>query len=220
MLSPLNAIIDDEVARRAGWTMSALADAFLAGGARFLQIRCKHASQRGVSRDVRETSVARARAAGADGHRQRSRRRRQACRCRRRPRRSGRPASRSGAPHPRTRRPSSACPRTRWTRCAPASGCRSDYIAVGPVFGTNDQGHGISRGRDATGAATPRRSLRERGPSMPIVAIGGITLERARRRARCRGGVCRRHLRSAVDGRSRSARARVSASAGQPRLSA
>ncbi len=40
-LSPLNAIVDVEVAERAGWTPIDLAAAYLSGGARFLQIRAK-----------------------------------------------------------------------------------------------------------------------------------------------------------------------------------
>jgi thiamine-phosphate pyrophosphorylase len=42
--SPLNAIVDLEVAARAGWDAVDLAAAFLRGGARFLQIRAKEAS--------------------------------------------------------------------------------------------------------------------------------------------------------------------------------
>ena len=53
-----------------------------------------------------------------------------------------------------------------------------DYIAVGPVFGTatKDTGYrevGLQMVRDAA------RIVREAGASTPIVAIGGITLERA-----------------------------------------
>jgi len=43
-LSPLNAIVDVEVAARAGWTPLDLAAAYLRGGARFLQLRAKQAS--------------------------------------------------------------------------------------------------------------------------------------------------------------------------------
>jgi thiamine-phosphate pyrophosphorylase len=43
-LPPLNAIVDFEAAARAGWDAVALASAFLRGGARFLQIRAKQAS--------------------------------------------------------------------------------------------------------------------------------------------------------------------------------
>lgn len=40
-LPRLNAILDDEAARAAGWTVPTLARACLAGGARFLQVRAK-----------------------------------------------------------------------------------------------------------------------------------------------------------------------------------
>jgi thiamine-phosphate pyrophosphorylase len=42
-LPRLCAIVDADVAARAGWTPPALAHAYLAGGARFLQLRAKHA---------------------------------------------------------------------------------------------------------------------------------------------------------------------------------
>jgi thiamine-phosphate pyrophosphorylase len=42
--SPLNAIVDVEAAARAGWSPVDLAAAYLRGGARFLQIRAKQAS--------------------------------------------------------------------------------------------------------------------------------------------------------------------------------
>ena len=50
--------------RRSGWTVSALADAYLAGGARFIQIRSKHAAS-GAFLGMCEDVVARARKAGA-----------------------------------------------------------------------------------------------------------------------------------------------------------
>ncbi len=53
---------------------------------------------------------------------------------------------------------------------------RIDYVAVGPVFPTTtkDTGYtsvGLARVSDAAGVALPRR--------LPVVAIGGITLDRA-----------------------------------------
>jgi thiamine-phosphate pyrophosphorylase len=42
--SPLCAIVDADAAARAGWDVVALAGAFLEGGARFLQVRAKHAA--------------------------------------------------------------------------------------------------------------------------------------------------------------------------------
>ena len=41
---PLNAIVDVDVAERAGWTPVDLASAYVNGGARFLQIRAKSLS--------------------------------------------------------------------------------------------------------------------------------------------------------------------------------
>jgi thiamine-phosphate pyrophosphorylase len=53
-----------------------------------------------------------------------------------------------------------------------------DYIAVGPVFGTStkDTGHRAG-GLDFVSAASD--AVRAAGAHMPLVAIGGITLERA-----------------------------------------
>ncbi len=75
-------------------------------------------------------------------------------------------------------RRSSACPRTPPIRCAQGLGLPVDYIAVGPVFGTTtkDTGYrevGLQLVRDAAAI------VRDAGAVMPIVAIGGITLERA-----------------------------------------
>jgi acetyl-CoA carboxylase biotin carboxylase subunit len=50
-LPRLNAIVDVEAAERAGWTPIDLTHAFLAGGARFLQLRAKHLTGRRFSRD-------------------------------------------------------------------------------------------------------------------------------------------------------------------------
>jgi thiamine-phosphate pyrophosphorylase len=44
LLSPLNAILDDDAATRAGWDILELARAFLDGGATFLQLRAKDRS--------------------------------------------------------------------------------------------------------------------------------------------------------------------------------
>ncbi|HET9832541.1 MAG TPA: thiamine phosphate synthase, partial [Vicinamibacterales bacterium] len=44
LLSPLNAILDDDTATRAGWDILDLARAFLDGGATFLQLRAKQRS--------------------------------------------------------------------------------------------------------------------------------------------------------------------------------
>jgi thiamine-phosphate pyrophosphorylase len=51
-----------------------------------------------------------------------------------------------------------------------------DYLAIGPVFGTTTKATGydavgLERIREAVAAATPR--------GLPVIAIGGITLDRA-----------------------------------------
>src|SRR2546422_11492329 len=58
------AILDADASAAAGWMLPDLADACLAGGARFLQFRAKHAAG-GWFLDVATAIVARARAAGA-----------------------------------------------------------------------------------------------------------------------------------------------------------
>lgn len=63
-LFPLYAILDAEVAARHGWTMVDLADAYLRGGVRFLQVRAKHLASRPFL-DMAAAIVARARAVGA-----------------------------------------------------------------------------------------------------------------------------------------------------------
>lgn len=53
-----------------------------------------------------------------------------------------------------------------------------DYIAVGPVFGTTSKDTGY--GPAGTGLVRDVRSMmRDEGVEKPVVAIGGITLERA-----------------------------------------
>ena len=52
------------------------------------------------------------------------------------------------------------------------------YLAVGPVFGTGTK----DTGYEAIGLETVRRAASIVGPrQLPLVAIGGITLERAPR---------------------------------------
>jgi thiamine-phosphate pyrophosphorylase len=63
-LPALNAILDEDAAGRAGWTLIDLAAAYLDGGARFLQIRAKHASSARLL-EVASAIVALAREAGA-----------------------------------------------------------------------------------------------------------------------------------------------------------
>lgn len=64
-LPPLYAIADEDAARAAGWTLEALAIEYLSAGVGLLQIRSKHAASGALLRIVEEAAV-RARAAGAD----------------------------------------------------------------------------------------------------------------------------------------------------------
>jgi thiamine-phosphate pyrophosphorylase len=164
------------VTRRSGWTLPALADAYLAGGARFIQIRSKHSAS-GAFLEMCEDLVARARKAGAtvivndradiaklcaaDGVH------------------VGQddldPASVRGILG------SSAIVgvSTHSTdQVRAALKMPVDYIAVGPVFGTSTKATGY--GDVGTTAVSEAVALiRAAGAAIPIVAIGGITLERA-----------------------------------------
>jgi thiamine-phosphate pyrophosphorylase len=156
--------------------VAALADAFLAGGARFLQIRSKHAPAAellAVCDDV--TARARkagatvivndrvdiARLSGADGVH------------------VGQedldPASarRILGPSARIGISTHTIDQVQMAASAPV-----DYIAVGPIFGTSTKATGF----EAVGLDLVMRAaavLRDAHVSRPIVAIGGITLERA-----------------------------------------
>lgn len=156
--------------------MTALADAYLAGGARFIQIRCKHASSRDIlamSEDIVKRAHSTgatvivndradvARLSGADGvHLGQKDLEPTAAR-----RIVGGDAVLGLSTH--------SADQVRAASRQPV-----DYIAVGPIFGTStkDTGYGnvgTAFVSDAAGL------LREAGDAKPIVAIGGITLERA-----------------------------------------
>jgi thiamine-phosphate pyrophosphorylase len=177
MLPPLNAIIDDEVTRRSGWTISALADAYLAGGARFLQIRAKRAAS-GAFLQMCEDLVARAHQAGAliivndrvD---------------------VARLAAADGVHVGQEDLEPAAARRILGGSAVIGLSTHSveqvraaarepvDYIAVGPVFGTSTKDTGYR----AVGTAMVSQAhniVQEAESNGPIVAIGGITLDRAR----------------------------------------
>jgi thiamine-phosphate pyrophosphorylase len=173
-LSPLYVICDADVCARAGWTVEHFAAACLDGGARLLQIRAKQASSRELL-DICVAVVGRARPYGAtvvvndrvDV------------------------AALSGAAGAHVGQDDLAPSDARLLLGASAMVGLSthtpaqidggllapvSYVAVGPVFGTatKDTGYaavGLSRVQLAARAAAARR--------MPIVAIGGITLEHA-----------------------------------------
>lgn len=176
MLPPLNAIIDQEVTLQSGWTIPALADAYLAGGARFIQLRAKRAAS-GAFLAMCEDLVARARPAGAlvivndradiarlagaDGvHVGQDDLEPSAAR-----RILGGSAVIGRSTH--------SVEQVRAAVRAPV-----DYIAVGPVFGTPTKDTGYRE--VGTAMVTQARALvQESGTNRPIIAIGGITLERA-----------------------------------------
>lgn len=154
--------------------MSALADAYLAGGARFLQIRCKHASSRDFLSTCEEI-VSRARPAGclvivndrADVARLSDA--------------DGVHVGQTDLEPAATRRivggeavlglSTHSADQVRAAARQPV-----DYIAVGPIFGTSTK----DTGYDHVGTMFVSEALeilREAGNPKPIVAIGGITLE-------------------------------------------
>jgi thiamine-phosphate pyrophosphorylase len=185
-VSPLCAIVDADVAVRFGWTPPALARAYLTGGARFLQLRAKHAPS-AIFLQWAEEIAADARAHGdavfvvndrADialiaGVRALH-------------------VGQDDIPVEAARRLLGAdaviglSTHTR-EQVDAALAQPISYIATGPVFGTRtkDTGYdavGLARVREtadaAAAAATAAASART--APVPVVAIGGITLATAR----------------------------------------
>jgi thiamine-phosphate pyrophosphorylase len=164
------------VTRRAGWTVSALTDACLAGGARFIQIRCKTAPSAEflsmcedvVARaakfdaavivndraDIAKLSTASGVHVGQEDLDPVSVRRV-----------VGTDAMVGISTHS-----------TEQVRAATKQPV--DYIAVGPVFGTSTKDTGY-RQVGLKLVADAAAIVHEAGDVKPIVAIGGITLERA-----------------------------------------
>jgi thiamine-phosphate pyrophosphorylase len=164
------------VTRRSGWTVPALADAYLAGGARFIQIRSKHAAG-GLFLGMCEDVVTRARKAGAlvivndradiaklsaaDGVH----------------------VGQDDLDPASVRRILGGAAIVGVSTHSPdqvraASALAVDYIAVGPIFGTSTKETGY-RDVGTTFVSEAARILEHAGCTKPIVAIGGITLERA-----------------------------------------
>ena len=161
--------------------MPALADAYLAGGARFLQIRSKHAPSGRVSRHVRGCRGAGAQS-GRDRHRERSRRHREAV---------ARPTACTwgrtiSIPHRSAAflagRPSSACRRIRRIRCARRRRWRSTTLrwARSSATSTKDTGY-----RDVGTAFVQRGG----GDSSSVPAT--IETDRGDRRDHARAGARR-----------------------------
>lgn len=171
--SPLQAIVDIDVAERAGWTPHDLGRAFLDGGARLLQIRAKQlasgplltlcdrlvdaAAHRGASilvndrADLARLSHAAGVHLGQDDL-------------------SPAAARAIVGPTAVVGFSTHSVEQVQAALTQPVS-----YIAVGPVFGTRTK----ATGYDAVGLALVAAAARLAG-SIPIVAIGGITLENAR----------------------------------------
>ena len=173
-IPPLYAILDADVAARGGWTLLDLASACLNGGARFLQVRAKAASGAwlldetlaivALAHDAGAIVIVNdradiARLSGADGVH----------------------VGQSDLA-PAVVRPIVGTERvvgvsTHTVEQIDAAVLEPvDYVAVGPVFGTSTkqsayQAVGLDRVREAARKAHAR--------SLPVVAIGGITIDRA-----------------------------------------
>jgi thiamine-phosphate pyrophosphorylase len=171
----LNAIIDVDAAERAGWTPIDLAHAFLAGDATFLQLRAKRLSGaafletataiRALAGDRDARLIVNDRAdiaalAGADGVHV---------------------GQEDLAPAAVRRIVGAAAIVGVSTHTLEQVDRAVDepvsYIAIGPVFATDTK----DTGYDAVGLDLVRAAAaRARAAGLPLVAIGGITLERAR----------------------------------------
>jgi thiamine-phosphate pyrophosphorylase len=173
-LPTLTAIVDADAAERAGWTVLDLAAAYLAGGARVLQLRAKHASSgwlldaaaaiASAARAIGAIAVVNdradvARLAAADGVH------------------VGQQDLAPGA----VRRIVGAGALVGLSTHDMAQLEHAvlepvNYVAIGPVYRTTTKATGYQAvGLDLVRAAA--RRAHERG--LPVVAIGGITLERA-----------------------------------------
>ena len=174
VLPRLYAIVDAEVAARARVAVPALARAYLAGGARFLQLRAKAATGRdflawadAIADDARRHDARLVINDRADIARM-----------------AGVPAIHVGQddlPVDAVRRVLGADAFVGLSTHTPAQiddALRQpiSYLAVGPVFGT----HTKATGYDAVGLDLVRLAAARAAGRVPIVAIGGITLERAR----------------------------------------
>jgi thiamine-phosphate pyrophosphorylase len=168
------AIVDADVAARAGWTMPDLAAAYVSGGATLLQVRAKNAAS-GWLLHIASTIVALAhraharvivndrsdiaRLSGADGvHVGQD--------------------DLSPASVRRVVGPEAIVGLSTHTpeQLTAAVSEPVTYVAIGPVFGTATK----ATGYDALGLDPVRRAAgRARERDVPLVAIGGITLETA-----------------------------------------
>jgi thiamine-phosphate pyrophosphorylase len=174
VISRLNAILDDDAATRTGRSVLDLAAAFLAGGATFLQLRAKQRSSawlletaeqivamgtgRGAQVIVNDRADVASIAGAAGVH-------------------VGQedlaPAAARAllGPHRLIGFSTHSIAQLDLAMAQPI-----DYVAVGPVFGTASK----DTGYDAVGLRLVEEAARRARPrGLPVVAIGGITLERA-----------------------------------------
>lgn len=170
-LPPLYAIADDDAARAAGWTLEDLAIEFLSAGVRLLQVRSKRGGSGELLRIV-DRVAAHARATGADlivndrvdvmmlaGAR-------------------GVHVGQTDLPPSAVRELAGADPivgfSTHTRRQIDAAVCLPiTYLAVGPVFETGSKDTGYT----PVGLELVRYARQV--VSVPVVAIGGISLDRA-----------------------------------------
>jgi len=170
----LNAIIDADAAARAGWGVLDLASACLDGGATFLQLRAKNASSRWLL-ETAETIVALGERHGARlivNDRADVARLAQA---------TGVHVGQDDLAPGAVRRivgPTQIIGLSTHTPAQIEAAVREpiDYLAVGPVFGSASK----ATGYDAVGLEMVTLAAdRARARGLSLVAIGGITLERA-----------------------------------------
>ena len=171
--SRLYAIVDADVAARAGWHVPDLADAYLQAGVRFLQVRAKDAG----ARDVLAWTETIARCAGqawvivndrvdiaiVAGTRHVH-------------------LGQDDLPVTESRAlvgPGAVIGLSTHTPDQVDAACRLpvDYVAVGPVFGTNTKATGYAQ--VGTALVSEARAIADAHGGRSIVAIGGITLGRA-----------------------------------------
>jgi thiamine-phosphate pyrophosphorylase len=175
--SRLYAIIDDQAALRAGWTVPDCAAAWLDAGARLLQVRAKAATGRdflawvdAIARRLETCPGAQvfindridvALAAGL----------------------SAVHVGQDDLPVSEARALLGATGRIGLSTHTPAQVAEAltlpiDYLAVGPVFGTATKDTGYEAvGLDLVRAAAAE--VQRAGLSLPVVAIGGVTIDRA-----------------------------------------
>lgn len=173
-LSPLNAILDDDAATRAGWTLHDLAVEFLAGGATFIQLRAKQRSSAWLL-DTAEQLVGLGKNAGARvivNDRADVARLAEA---------AGVHVGQDDLAPSYVRQLVGAdrivgVSTHSIAQLDAALQQPIDYVAVGPVFGTASK----ETGYDAVGLTLVKEAAARAQPrGLPVVAIGGITLERA-----------------------------------------